>query len=144
MRKEVLIAIILGAALGLAIAFGVWRANIALSPKKTTQETTSTATPTSTPSSTPEFSLVVTQPEDEALVDTQTITVEGKTLPGATVIITSPADEQIVLAGSDGTFTREIKLESGANTVLITTINENDETVEQQITVTYSTEFKKQ
>ncbi|MBI2405831.1 hypothetical protein HYV21_02155 [Candidatus Microgenomates bacterium] len=139
MRKEVLIAILLGATLGLAIAFGVYRANLALRSTPTT--TQATPAPTSAPSSS---TLTITQPEDEALVDTDSITVEGKTAPNATVVITSPVDEVTALADNSGTFRAEVKLEPGANALLVTSFGEDNNSVEKELTITYSTEFKKE
>lgn len=138
-----MVAIILGSLLGLAIAFGAWRANDLLTSKKLAAITTSNSiTPAPTASATND--LVVTQPEDESLTQTDTISVEGKTTPGATVIITTPVYETITLADAGGKFSMSVKLESGANTILVTSIDDNNNSLEKEITVTYSSEFKTQ
>ncbi|MEK7182813.1 MAG: hypothetical protein AAB694_01500, partial [Patescibacteria group bacterium] len=103
--------------------------------------TQATSTPASLPSSST-LTITITQPDDEALVDTDSITVEGKTTPLATVVITSPVDEVVTVADNSGAFRAEAKLEPGANALLVTSFGENNTSVEKELTVTYSTEFK--
>lgn len=141
MRKEVILAILLGSLLGLAIAFGVWRANLALSPQL---PKTTTSSPAPNKGEEVISNLIVTQPEDNELVKTEKITVAGKTTPKLTVVITTPVDEVVVEADQSGNFSADVKLESGANTILVTTVDEGGQTQEQELTVTYSTEFKEE
>ena len=139
MRKEVIIAVALGGALGLVIAFGIWRANLALTPSKATTETSSVSADIASPSPTL-GTLIVNAPEDESLVNTASVTVSGRAEPNSTVVITSPTDEASVLADNQGNFSSSIKLDSGANAILVTAVNDRDEEQSQQLTVTYSTQ----
>ena len=141
MRKEVFIAVFLGGALGLAIAFGVWRANLALAPQKA--ETQKIATSNSSPTPTAGM-LIVTEPDDNTLVSTESITLKGKAEPRSAIVITTQADAVSTISEGNGLFSADIKLDSGANVVLVTTVNEQGEEFSTELTITYSTEFKEE
>lgn len=143
MRKETVIAIILGSALGIALVFGVWRANQAFNTKKVQKEQQTFPTP-SKPPSTPEKeakNLVITSPENNIVVNQDTIRVEGTTDPKATVVIISNLNEVIMSAGKDGTFAYDVKLEGGANEIKVVSYDKNGKKSEKILTVVYSTEF---
>lgn len=124
----------MGGVLGLAIAFGVWRANQAFTPTPQYQTQTS---PPSTPQT---LSLIVTSPEDEAVADKEKIIVSGKTQAGANVIIATEKDEAVTTADAQGNFSAEIALVEGGNDIVITAIMDDGESVEKRITVVFSTE----
>lgn len=139
MRKEVILAIVIGFALGLVITFGVWTANQALKEKKVETPTTSETTP---PTGTPPaatFILDITSPEDGALVNEAKVMVSGRTQPDSTITITSEKGEDIVLAGADGTFANEVNLLNGTNEITITAFNLEGEEVTKTINLVYST-----
>lgn len=142
MRKEVFIAVLLGGALGLAIAFGVWRANIAL---KSQGADTSKISITNSSSPTPEAGmLLVTDPEDNSLVKKELTTFKGKAEPKSAIVVTSPIDSASTVSDNSGNWTADIKLESGANQVSVTAVNEAGDEFSTELTITYSTEFKEE
>lgn len=141
MRKEVLFAILIGAAIGLAIAFGVWRANKVFTPRKAG---TGEAIPTTTPPKQEEIQtsqLVVTSPENNSVVSTNKVVIEGTAPPEAAVVITTNAAEVIVQAEKDGQFRQEIELEGGVNEVKVTAYDNDGNKSEQILMVVYSTEL---
>lgn len=138
MRKEVLIAIIIGFGLGLVITFGIWTANRAL--KKAPSVPGPTEEVATTPTSAPqEFSLMITSPEDESISDKEKIEVAGKTAPGVTVVILYQEGEKIIQADSQGNFSSEITLVGGANQIEITAYDQDGNEVSKTINVVYST-----
>ncbi|TSC84108.1 MAG: polymorphic outer membrane protein [Microgenomates group bacterium Gr01-1014_16] len=152
MKKEVFLAIAIGFGLGLVITFGIWTANKSLKDAQLAQQTTPTATPAPTvvPSEsrdevgpTPSFpvtvTLTVTSPEDESLVNKDTVTITGKTAPGATVTILSEIGEVIVAPDNSGNFTADIKLEGGYNNITITAFDSTGNSNSQTLTITYTT-----
>lgn len=138
MRKEVLIAIIIGFGLGLVITFGVWTANQALKkaapPSAPTEEVVTTPTPAPE-----EFSLIINSPEDESISKEEKIEVTGKTAPEATVVILYQEGEKIIQADSQGNFSSEITLVGGPNQIEITAYDESGNEVSKTLTVVYST-----
>lgn len=143
MRKEVVIAIILGAALGLSLAFAIWRANQALAPEKlqTEQKQISPSPVLSDTSETGTTELVVTAPENGIVVNTDTVLVRGTAVSGATIVIISNTGEIILEAGRDGSFDQSVKLEGGANQIKVEAYDSEGNKAEKIITVVYSTEF---
>lgn len=133
MRKEVIIAIVVGSILGLAVAFGIWRANQALSPRQT---------PTPTPLSQAQLELLLSEPEDNLVIAEDTVTVAGSFRAGATVAILYNLGEKIIEVGADGTFSESVELEAGANEITVVGFDENGESVEKTLTAVYSTEFE--
>lgn len=139
MKKEVLIAIIIGFGLGLVITFGIWMANKSLkesAPEKTaplTQET-----PTSQPEKI-ELSLILDSPQDGLVYDQSTIQVEGVSAPKVVVVILYPEGEKILEADEQGKFETEIELDSGINEIKISAYDQNGNQVEKTLTVVYST-----
>lgn len=139
MRKEVLVAIFIGIVLGTVVAFGIWRANFYLSPKqvnKTEQIPTPEVQQVAISSG-----LVITQPEENSVISTESVVVKGSTNPNSTIVITSNSDGTIVDAGSDGSFEQEINLEGGPNQIDITSYDKDGNEDNKTITLVYSTEF---
>lgn len=142
MRKEVFIAVLLGGALGLAIAFGVWRANVALkSQGDNNQKISVIGSSSPTPAA---GQLLITDPEENSLVSTETVTLKGKSEPRSAIMVTTQVDAVSTASDNSGNWTADVKLDAGANEILVTAVNEQGEEFSTQITITYSTEFKEE
>lgn len=136
MRKEVLFAIILGVGLGVALAFGIWRANLALTPR---EEQTQNNPPTSTPE---DFSeLIITDPEDQTVVEHDKVNVRGAATPGAMLVILASGGEYILEADKEGSFEQEVKLVPGPNEIKVTSLDTDGNTTEERLVVVYTTEL---
>lgn len=141
MKKEVLIAIITGFALGLLITFGVWTANRAI---KKTPEPETLVSPTPQAESTPtaessEISLTIYSPEDNFLTDQEEIEISGKTASQAVVVIIYPEGEKILEADENGDFSTMITLDGGDNEIEITAYDQGGSEIKKTLTVVYST-----
>ena len=97
MRKEVLVAIIIGFGLGLVITFGIWTANKAL--KNTSTDSAETPAPLEEeietaliPASTLE--LLITSPENNTVSEKETIEIVGQTAVKAIISIIDPNGEK--------------------------------------------------
>jgi hypothetical protein len=150
MKKEVILAISIGFALGLVITFGIWTANKSLAninngdnPKPEIQSITASSDkqiPTVSPiANNSAVTLTLTSPEDEAFTSTNTITVSGKTTPSATVVLTYEGEEQILQADLAGNFSTTVNLIAGYNQITATSFDKSGQSSSQSITVTYST-----
>lgn len=139
MRKEVLIAIIIGFGLGLVITFGIWTANKAL--KETAPTTTAPVEEGAeiTPTPAPALELVITSPENNTVSEEEMIEVSGQTAPSAIVAITYPEGEKLLEADEDGSFSTEISLIGGDNLIEISAFNEEGDEATKTLTVVYST-----
>lgn len=137
-RKELLIAIVVGFGLGLVIIFGIRTANQAVN-KITPSETQTAAKTSPTPIISQEFLLTVNSPEDDSISDKEKIVVSGQTGSGATLAIVFTDGEKIIQADDNGSFTGEITLIGGINQIEITAYDKNGHEVTKTISVVYST-----
>ena len=136
MRKEVLIAIIIGFGLGLLITFGIWTANKAL---KETAPTTTVPTEEAEITPTPNLELLITSPEDNTISEEEMIEVSGQTIAKAIIAIIYPDGEKLLEADKDGNFSTEISLVGGDNQIKISAFNNEGDEVNKTLTVVYST-----
>jgi hypothetical protein len=147
MKREVFLAVAVGFVLGLIITFGVWTANNTLKnhipgnrPPAVANVTPSPTTVPPPSSSVKQIPLTLTSPaQDETLVTTGSLTVSGKTSPDAAVALVYENGESIGTADDSGTFSFDIKLDSGYNRITATAFDKDGNTAKTQILVTYTT-----
>lgn len=124
--------------MGLIIAFGVWRANVALSNRTNGASTTSQS-----PSPKPESSITLASPEDGAVLIESSVKISGLTKPNSYVVISSEDADYIVKAENPGAFESEIELIAGVNQLVISAFTENGDAVTTKLVLVYSSEFAK-
>src|ERR1035437_1817080 len=78
--------------------------------------------PTPTPTPKPNVYITLSNPNDEEVTDSKTLTVSGKTNPGATIIIYTDGDQQVIQPTGQGDFSATLTLGSGENLLKITSI----------------------
>lgn len=139
MKKEVVLAISIGFALGLIITFGIWTANQSLknlpqpSPK-------ASVSPSPSPSNqVTNNQLTINTPDDEALVSTDTTTLSGTTTANATLLIISESGEQTAVADASGNFSVDVDLITGFNVITVYSYSADGQEFSKSLTITYST-----
>ncbi|OGV92762.1 hypothetical protein A3B57_01990 [Microgenomates group bacterium RIFCSPLOWO2_01_FULL_47_10] len=137
MKKEVIVAIIVGFSLGLVITYGVYRAQSSLSQKAAKDEASNQPANQDLPVS--PILLSITQPMEGSISDQDTVSVGGITQKNTLVTVISPSDHQAVQADELGNFSLDIALESGPNRLTVTSFNEDGSKQEKVINVIYST-----
>lgn len=137
MRKEVFIAILIGLILGGAVAFGIWRANLALVKEEVQTEQSATPFPQEQPPS----SLIITQPENNTVLGEDKVTVKGAATPNANIVFLTNEDEIITQATREGTFEQEVELIGGANEIIVIAYDDQGNESRSSVVVVYSTEF---
>ena len=135
MKKEVLIAIIVGFSLGLIITFGIYRAQKSLKERAESKNTDQNTTQIE---GTANISLSITQPEDGSITDEDTITIGGISKKNALITIISSEDHQATQADELGNFSVEFSLDAGENQIHITSFSDDDTKQEKTISVVYS------
>lgn len=146
MVKELSLAIILGGFVGFLITGGV----LGLKSKKpSTNQTSPTPVvsisqePTKnsliTPTSSPTIELEISSPENESVVSSPKINIEGTTTPKATIIVKTEKDTYAGSADASGQFKIPVELEAGINNVQVTSIDDKDFQKDTEIMITYST-----
>ena len=141
MKKEILIAIIIGFILGLVITFGIWTANKSLQENTKTQTTeVNESQPIVTETSTEkgQISLVISSPENNALVNQEKIEIVGQTAAQATVTILYEEGEEVFQADEKGEFSQGITLVGGANEIKITAFDAEGNEANKILNLVYS------
>jgi len=144
MRKEIVIAIIAGITVGLAIAFGAWRANSALKVKQNddNQTTSTTQQQTNTPTQ-EKLDISLVHLEDYDVFTETPVKITGITKPGSIVVISGENQDYTLESASDGTFEQDVDLTGGVNQILFSVLDKNGEKANKKVTVVYSSEFAK-
>lgn len=149
MRKEALFAILGGIILGLAVAFGVWRTNDALTkikneqalPQKESEIQQSFSKANGNPSlNNPETKLTIAKPDHLDVYTQEKANIKGLTIPNSIVVISNNKNDYILKSNTEGIFSQEIELEDNTNNILIGIPNNNI----KNITIFYSSELTKQ
>ena len=96
--------------------------------------------PSPTPTPRPTVYISLSNPNDETIVSSKTLTINGKTNPNATIIIYTSGDQQVIQPSTQGDFSTTIAIDDGENLIKITSILPGGEITSVQRTVTYSTE----
>jgi hypothetical protein len=136
MKKEIIIAILLGLSLGLFITYGLYRSrNASDSNQSNNIENNLAASPGLETLST----LVLHSPEDESIVAEPDITIAGDTEPSNFVVILVNENETITTADDSGAFSISAKLEAGSNVIVVYSIDEDGKTTIEERVVVYTT-----
>lgn len=137
MRKEVILAVIIGVLLGGVILYGI---NLANSSSKTNLDTTNTETSTNeeaspTPIKLQTNTLSIVIPQNNSVVTDPQVTLKGTATPNANLAIVTESDDIITTADSSGNYSSPINLISGENTITVTSVDSNLATSSASITV---------
>lgn len=140
-RKEAIMATIIGLIIGLLITGGVLRAQRAINsretpddPKRESQE--SKAITDDENSS--DLTLEISEPEDNLVVSSPSITISGNTNEDTYIAIIAERNEYLIVPNEVGQFAQEVTLISGANTITITVYNESGMKVEKTLNLVYT------
>ncbi|MEA3355558.1 MAG: hypothetical protein U9Q63_03690 [Patescibacteria group bacterium] len=139
MKKEALIAIIVGLIFGLIITIGIYTANRSinqLKAKKTTQKNTITPSP---PTQLEEKSLEITSHESFDLINQSEITLSGIAWSNAIIALLTENQEFMAVADSDGIFSFNFDLIKGYNEIQIIATDDTGEISSKDLIITYST-----
>src|SRR5687767_11775761 len=112
MKKEVLLAIIIGLILGLIITFGIYQANRYTKPTNTPEVN---ITPTPSPS-TQSSLITLISPSDGDIFQDSVATISGSVKPGVFLTLLTEDDEIFVIT-KNNQFNEEIELNTGANLI---------------------------
>lgn len=140
MRKEILFAILAGVTFGLIIAFGVWRANVALRPNGV-----STTAPEDTPETTQaDFRITVAKPQDYQVIITSPAILTGISKPNVWIVVSAEEEDYVAKTDESGEFEIKVDVVGGVNEIIITAFDNDGTEAQEKLTLIYSSEFAKQ
>ncbi len=139
MRKEVIVAVLLGLSLGLVIAFGVYTANQAIKEKKVKQTVEVVQT---SPSPSPQISLILESPENNLVVSKNKVKINGRSAKDAVIAIFSNETELFTQADNEGFFSATFPLVAGSNKIKVKSIDDQNKQEEKEIMIVYTTHLE--
>lgn len=138
MKKELILAILIGLSVGLVIVFGVYRTRTIFTPRG--QQERLEVSPVPSPSAEVLSNLVVHSPVDESIQEAPDVTIAGSTNANDFVVIMVNNESFITTADKSGNFSISAVLEAGGNIIQVNSINENGDVTTQELTVIYTTQ----
>jgi len=140
MKKEVIIAIIVGLSMGLIITFGVYRVKNTITQKPVAEfaENTNQAEATATPTV-----LALHNPEDGVILTETELTVTGTTIANSFIVVFVNNEDYVSTSDESGNFAIKVTLEDGTNIVRVHVLDENGSAVVEERLVVVSDIFEK-
>jgi len=141
MRKEVLLAILIGISFGLIITFGVYHSRNSISEAQKNQSQDLVKNQLEQNNNENNGQLAINSPDDELLTDNQQLIVSGTTGINNFVVIFVNNQETITHADDAGNFSVEVELDEGGNILIIQSIDEDGQSCQLERTVIVDNEF---
>ena len=141
MRKEVLAAIITGILIGVVVAFGVWRANVAFKPENQSAQSQSSS-PTPQPTVIENGGITIAKPEQNQVIAETPVMISGLTKASSWLAISAEEKDYILKAADNGEFEVSVELIGGANQLVTYAFAANGQEYTNNLILVYSTEFK--
>lgn len=139
LKKEATVAVVIGLIIALIVTGGVLRARHALeSIKLPTKESFKLGAKPSPEANNTQLFLDLTT-SDNSVTDVAKLTLAGKTLPGTYIAILGEKGEYLIVPNDLGSFSQEIVLVQGANSIKITVYQNDGKKIEKTLTAVYTT-----
>ncbi len=141
MKKEILIAILVGLSMGLIITFGVYRVKTSIThhPNNNQLNTQTQEEATATPTL-----LALHSPEDGTVQTTKELTVTGTTTPNSMIVLFVNNQDFISTTDDSGNFSFQVELEEGSNVIRVHVLNNESEAVVEERLVVVSDIFEQE
>lgn len=145
MRKEVVVAIIAGLAIGAVIAYGIFRANTFLNGKNDISDTAEQPDDNSGPSDNQsnEYTLTLAKPISFTIETEEETTVSGIAREGSYILISGQNEDFLIKPKDNGEFDQIITLDGGLNEIIVNGYDEFSLKDTKTAFLVYSTEFDK-
>ena len=136
MRKEIPIAVIGGSLVGLVIAYGVWRANIALRGKDEVADNNSQQEEVKNNT----LGLTIAKPTNFSVFLEKKATISGVSQAGY-ITISGEESDTLFKTNSDGGFEKEIPLTGGVNEVKVNTFSKEEAGESANLIIIYTSKL---
>lgn len=136
-KKEATVAVVIGLILALVVTGGILRAQSAIRSLGKGPKVALDATSSPVPKSNGLF-LDITSPDNAVLKDPK-FTLTGKTLPGTYIAILGEKGEYLIVPSDVGSFSQDVTLVKGANTIKITVYQNDGTKIDKTMSAVYTT-----
>ncbi len=137
-KKEATVAVVIGLILALVVTGGVLRARHALQNIKLPSLGSNISKNTDKTAQNTELFLDLTTPDNSVSQEAK-MTLTGKTLPGTYIAILGEKAEYLIVPNDLGSFSQEITLVKGANTIKISVYQADGKKLEKTLSAVYTT-----
>lgn len=138
-KKEATIAVFIGLIIALIVTGGVLRARHALQTfKLPTKETFKKVPLSSSDPKVDKLFMELATPDNSVTTEAK-LTLAGKTLPGTYIAILGEKGEYLIVPNELGSFSQEIVLIKGANTIKLNIYQSDGQKIESTINAVYTT-----
>jgi hypothetical protein len=143
MNKETFWVVISGFLVGSLVVFFVYKTNYEkkISLEEEEQEKIEVATSNNSSSSLgiQDEKIKIIFPEDQSIHEDTSLEISGEAPVDSWVVVFVNGEENIIQSDKNGLFSHQAKLEFGSNVIKVNSFDENDTTLEKEITVICST-----
>jgi len=139
MRKEILLAIIVGIVVGLGITFGLYLLRERFQPRQTLQQLTTLGQTEASPSPEAGGTLTIQQPRNNLYTQDSFVRIVGRATPNSYLAILAEENEYLTTADQDGDFSQEIELSAGGNRVTVISTSPEGHQEEVVLSIVFST-----
>jgi len=140
MKKEIIIAIVVGLFIGLIFTLGISTANKAINQQKakklTPKESGNSLTSTN---NNQQKTLTITSHENFDLINQSEISLSGIAWPKAVIALIAENQTKLIQADAEGIFIFKFNLIKGFNEITLIATDETNATKTENIVLTYST-----
>lgn len=138
-KKEATVAVVIGLILALIVTGGVIRARTALqSIKLPSRENIASNKTEKNEDNNKKLFLELSTPDNSVSIE-PTLTLSGKTLPNTYIAILGEKGEYLIVPNDLGSFSQEIALIKGANTIRISIYQNDGNKIEKTVNAVYTT-----
>ena len=138
-KKEITVAVVIGLILALIVTGGVLRARHALESIKFPTKDSFMSPPKSSPAPKDNELFLDLTTTDNTIVTSPVVTLSGKTLPGTYIAILGEKGEYLIVPNDLGSFSQDVSLIKGANTIKINVYQNDGKKVEGTLNAVYTT-----
>lgn len=135
MRKEVILAVIIGVLLGGVILYGINLANTSSKINSGNEKTEESSKETISPESKQTNQISIIFPQDHSVVTDAQLTLKGTSKPNSNIAIVTESDDIITTADANGGFSSVINLITGENIITITSVDGKQATASSSISI---------
>lgn len=143
MKKEVLLAIMIGLTMGLLITYGIYRVQSAINQPPVTDVLETATESAGTAETAPPTVIALHSPLQGAVQTDGEVIITGTTIPDSNIVIFINNDETITKSDKSGSFTHNATLESGTNIIRVHVIDAGGNSAVQERVVVVSDIFER-
>jgi len=122
-KKDVLLALVIGFSIGTLIAFLAIKLPLFLASENSRQTASVNPQPSPSITSAKENIIQISSPQDQSILSGPEFELVGKLSTGAAVIVESALDSLVLTPDKNGTFSAELKLSEGSNQIFVTAVD---------------------